>query len=47
MAMDLQTLLANARGLYTDEQVATVFGYYVSDPDRYGVVDFDKSWRRL
>ena len=29
----------------TDEQVATVFGYYVSDPERYGVVDFDQRWR--
>ena len=35
------TLLANARGRITNEQVATVFGYYVSDPERYGVVDFD------
>lgn len=25
------------------EQGATVFGYYVNDPDRYGVVEFDKS----
>ena len=34
------TLLANARGRITNEQVATVFGYYVSDPERYGVVEF-------
>lgn len=26
---------------------ATVFGYYVHDPDRYGVVEFDKSGRAL
>lgn len=26
---------------------ATVFGYYVNDPDRYGVVEFDKSGRAL
>ncbi|MFA6317758.1 MAG: glucose-1-phosphate thymidylyltransferase RfbA [Elusimicrobiota bacterium] len=26
---------------------ATVFGYYVSDPERYGVVDFDKKGRAL
>ena len=26
---------------------ATVFGYYVRDPERYGVVEFDKSWRAL
>jgi glucose-1-phosphate thymidylyltransferase len=25
------------------EQGATVFGYYVNDPDRYGVVEFDHS----
>lgn len=25
------------------KQGATVFGYYVNDPDRYGVVEFDKS----
>ncbi len=26
---------------------ATVFGYYVSDPERYGVVDFDASGKAL
>jgi len=26
---------------------ATVFGYYVTDPERYGVVDFDKDGRAL
>lgn len=26
-----------------DQQKATVFGYYVSDPQRYGVVEFDQS----
>lgn len=26
-----------------EENKATVFGYYVNDPDRYGVVDFNKS----
>lgn len=25
-----------------EEQKATVFGYWVSDPERYGVADFDK-----
>jgi len=25
-----------------DEKKATVFGYYVNDPERYGVVEFDK-----
>ncbi len=26
---------------------ATVFGYHVNDPERYGVVDFDDSWKAL
>jgi len=26
---------------------ATVFGYYVTDPERYGVVDFDKNGKAL
>ncbi len=29
------------------EQGATVFGYYVSDPERYGVVEFDASGKAL
>ena len=29
------------------EKNATVFGYYVNDPERYGVVDFDKSGKAL
>ena len=41
------TLLANARGRIIDEQVATVFGYYVSDPERYGVVDFNSAGEAL
>jgi glucose-1-phosphate thymidylyltransferase len=28
-------------------QGATVFGYYVKDPERYGVVDFDKQGRAI
>ena len=35
--------LANAK----DEQKATVFGYYVNDPKRYGVVDFDNDGKAL
>ena len=34
-------LLAKSLTNVKDEQKATVFGYYVSDPERYGVVDFD------
>jgi len=26
---------------------ATIFGYYVSDPERYGVVEFDKEYKAL
>ncbi len=26
---------------------ATVFGYYVNDPQRFGVVEFDKDWKAL
>lgn len=29
------------------EQGATVFAYYVSDPERYGVVDFDETGKAL
>lgn len=37
---DLPRLLDNATSC-TDK--ATIFAYYVSDPERYGVVDFDKA----
>jgi glucose-1-phosphate thymidylyltransferase len=30
-----------------EEGKATVFGYYVNDPERYGVVDFDASGKAL
>jgi len=36
----LRTTIANLKG-------ATVFGYYVHDPERYGVVEFDKSGKVL
>lgn len=39
-------ILANAR-YHADNGRATVFGYYVSDPHRFGVVEFDKSNRVL
>ena len=29
------------------KQGATVFGYYVSDPERFGVVEFDKDFKAL
>jgi glucose-1-phosphate thymidylyltransferase len=41
---DFQPLLHNA---YNNADGATVFAYYVSDPERYGVVEFDKHNRAL
>ncbi len=35
-------LLAQSVQNAQDENKATVFGYYVSDPERYGVAEFDK-----
>ncbi len=36
---DLQLLVANAA---KQDKGATVFAYHVSDPERYGVVEFDR-----
>lgn len=36
------TLLKEAVRTAEEDQKATVFGYYVSDPERYGVAEFDK-----
>ncbi|MFT5712407.1 MAG: glucose-1-phosphate thymidylyltransferase [Glaciecola sp.] len=38
---DLQTSLINAS---QQTSGATVFGYHVQDPERYGVVEFDDNW---
>ena len=38
----LTNMLASSVGNAKEEKKATVFGYYVSDPERYGVADFDK-----
>lgn len=35
-------MLAEAVRTAEEESKATVFGYYVSDPERYGVAEFDK-----
>jgi len=39
---DLSLLLATAATNAQTENKATVFGYHVSDPERYGVAEFDK-----
>jgi glucose-1-phosphate thymidylyltransferase len=40
----MDKLLASAK---SQEQGATVFGYYVKDPERYGVVSFDQSGKAV
>ena len=39
----LTKLLAKSCQNAKDEQKATVFGYYVKDPERYGVAEFDET----
>lgn len=39
----LKGLLKNARVNVEEKSTATIFGYYVNDPERYGVVEFDKN----
>jgi len=38
----LKELLLQARRNAEEQQKATVFGYYVNDPERYGVAEFDE-----
>lgn len=38
---DLTVLLSSAVENVSDENKATVFGYHVNDPERYGVAEFD------
>jgi glucose-1-phosphate thymidylyltransferase len=40
-------MLANAVSNAKDKNMATVFGYHVKDPGRYGVVDFDATGKAL
>ncbi len=35
-------ILENAVEIVENERKATIFGYYVNDPERYGVAEFDK-----
>jgi glucose-1-phosphate thymidylyltransferase len=39
----LTELLKKSRSSVEDHGIATVFGYYVNDPERYGVVEFNAS----
>lgn len=39
----LTKLLKNALSNLTEKQTATVFGYWVADPERYGVAEFDEA----
>ena len=38
----LPTILRNAVQKVKEEEKAVVFGYYVKDPERYGIAEFDK-----
>ncbi|WP_289030011.1 glucose-1-phosphate thymidylyltransferase RfbA [uncultured Algoriphagus sp.] len=43
----LQGVLRNAVNTVQDQKQAVVFGYYVDDPERYGVAEFDSEGRVL
>ena len=43
---DLGSKLASA-AKKTEDGTASVFGYYVDDPERFGVISFDQNWRVL
>ncbi len=40
-------ILTQAVNVAEKEQVATVFGYYVNDPERFGVVEFDADGKAI
>jgi len=40
-------MLANAVSNAKNKNMATIFGYHVNDPERYGVVDFDDTGKAL
>ncbi|MBR4461184.1 MAG: glucose-1-phosphate thymidylyltransferase RfbA [Erysipelotrichaceae bacterium] len=42
-----ETLLAEARENAETKKRATIFGYHVNDPERYGIVEFDKKGKVL
>lgn len=39
----IEQLLENAVKTVSEEKKAAIFGYYVQDPNRYGVAEFDKN----
>jgi len=43
----MTNMLANAVSNAKEKNTATVFGYHVNDPERYGVVDFDQTGKAL
>jgi len=43
----MSSLLKKAMDICKTDEIATVFGYYVNEPERYGVVDFDKNGKAL
>jgi glucose-1-phosphate thymidylyltransferase len=44
---DMSNMLAKAASNAKNKNMATVFGYHVNDPERYGVVDFDVTGKVL
>ncbi|WP_334021645.1 glucose-1-phosphate thymidylyltransferase RfbA [Alteromonas sp. S015] len=40
-------LKSSLQSTFKQESGATVFGYHVNDPERYGVVEFDNDWNAL
>jgi len=43
----LTNVLSKAFTNATTHKRATIFGYYVNDPERFGIVEFDKDWKVL
>ena len=43
----MTNLLSAAVSNASDKNMATIFGYHVNDPERYGVVDFDHNGKAL
>jgi len=43
----MTNMLANAVSNAQNKNMATVFGYHVNDPERYGVIDFDTTGKAL